>query len=106
MPALLDNKNEWGKTNGFIIRFNGNTVSKYYGKTNAYDFIRSTKNKNLYEWRTIELENGEKVNAIFGLDKKYFPKGDIGYTGKYDPSFNEFIKKINNNFSFIQLHPL
>ena len=99
VPALLDKKSQWDKTEGYLIKFNKNTVTKYYDKTNAYDFIRSTKNKNLYEWRTIELENGEKVNAIFGLDEKYFPKEDIGYTGKHDPSFNEFIEHINNNLN-------
>ena len=61
VPALLDNKNEWGKTNGFIIRFNGNTVSKYYGKTNAMILSEAQKTKIYTNGEPLNLKMEKKL---------------------------------------------
>ena len=98
VPILIDKQSDYSHTNGSIITF------KKGQKKQSYQIICNTLLKNLYKWKTIEI-NRKEVNILFGVDPKNGsdsiedPDERVNFDGKNDPLFKEALKLIEKNLN-------
>ena len=98
VPILIDRKSKYGKTQGVIITFRDCQEEETYG------IISKTLLKDLYEWKTIEID-GTLVNVVFGVNPDYGsdyiedPHESICFDAKNDPLFNEALDLIEMNLN-------
>ena len=96
VPILINSKNDFHQTNGFLITF------KKGNEKQAYKTISNTLLRKLYKWDTIEID-GKKANVLFGVNpdngSNYIedPNERINFDGKNDPLFSKAIELIENN---------
>lgn len=96
VPILINSKNDFHQTNGFLITF------KKGNEKQAYETISNTLLRKLYKWDTIEID-GKKANVLFGINpdngSNYIedPNERINFDGKNDPLFSKAIELIENN---------
>lgn len=96
VPILINSKNDFHQTNGFLITF------KKGNEKQAYKTISNTLLRKLYKWSTIEID-GKKANVLFGVNpdngSNYIedPNERINFDGKNDPLFSKAIELIENN---------
>lgn len=98
VPIIIDKQSDYNHTKGSIITF------KEGQERQAYQAIGNTLLKNLYEWKTIEI-NGTDVNILFGVDPENGsdhiedPEERVSFNGKNDPLFKESLELIEQNLN-------
>ena len=98
VPIIINDQRNHYLTKGFIITF------KKGQEEETYLLISKTLLKELYEWKTIEI-NGKQVNVLFGVnptkgsDPIEFPEERVEFNGKNDPLFDEALKLIKKNLN-------
>ena len=96
VPILINRESDYLRTKGVIITFRKGQEKE------SYKIICNTLLRNLYEWKTIEI-NGQEVNVLFGVNPNNGssaienPKEKVNFDGKNDPLFNEAIDLIKQN---------
>lgn len=98
VPILIDRESKYGKTQGVILTFRDGQEEETYG------LISKTLLKNLYEWKTIEID-GRPVNVVFGVNPDYGSDHiednyeRVCFDAKNDPLFNEALDLIERNLN-------
>ena len=99
-PLVVDERGYF-KTYGYLIYFNNEFVAVNHedGPYDAYDFIRSTKSKSLYNWHEVNI-NGERANILVSKNRNFgepFTENNGIYEGRNDKGFYGPLEYIYNH---------
>ena len=92
VPLIEDKENNEYYTMGYLIYF------KKGSEKQAYNTISKTRGDALYDWKEIEVDDGDKFNVLVGLHlDRGIPEDEYviyDFRGKNDPLFSYAIRKV------------